>query len=318
MLNIVGINLRKTNKIRYFDCRGLVLKEGQMVIVEMDADKSKKTRSKSGKLHKKSNPIEIGTVKVANRTLTLENFTGNIEKFDIKKVIRIATEKDLKKNERNKAKEKDASKIFIEKVKKHKLKMKLIDTQIAFDLSKITFLFTSDNRIDFRALVKDLAQVFKTRIELRQIGARDDTRILNGIGICGRSLCCSTFLKDFQTVSIKMAKDQNLSLNPSKISGICGRLRCCLKYEQEIYEEFSETLPTVGDIIKTPIGTGVVISSNILRQTIKTAIRKKPEDAPSIHYFNAKEIEIIEHKDHLNTGNNEDESEGAINNDTTK
>ena len=174
--------------------------------------------------------------------------------------------------------------------------MRLIDVEITFDNSKIIFYFTADNRIDFRELVKDLAAVFRTRIELRQIGVRDEAKMVNGIGICGRPLCCATFLGDFHPVSIKMAKDQGLSLNPSKISGSCGRLMCCLQYEQSSYEELIKNLPGEGDIIDTPEGQGEVLSVSVLKQVIKTAIRKPPKDEVTVFFFNPEEISIVKRK----------------------
>ena len=168
--------------------------------------------------------------------------------------------------------------------------------ELTFDLTKIIFYFTAEGRVDFRELVKDLAAIFKMRIELRQIGVRDEAKMINGIGICGRTLCCATFLGDFQPVSIKMAKDQNLSLNPTKISGVCGRLMCCLKYEQDVYEELNENLPREGDIIKTNSGQGEVLSVNVLRQIVKAAIRKNEQDTPNVEFFNVSEIEIIHRK----------------------
>ena len=214
----------------------------------------------------------------------------------LKSVIRIATEEDDKKAIENNEKEKKAFKICKEKIAKHGLEMKLIETEYTFDNNKVLFYFTADGRIDFRELVKDLAAVFRTRIELRQIGVRDEAKMVNGIGICGRPLCCATFLGDFHPVSIKMAKDQGLSLNPSKISGSCGRLMCCLQYEQSSYEELIKNLPGEGDIIDTPEGQGEVLSVSVLKQVIKTAIRKPPKDEVTIFFFNPEEISIVKRK----------------------
>ena len=174
--------------------------------------------------------------------------------------------------------------------------MKLIDAEITFDQIKLIFYFTSDGRVDFRELVKELASIFRMRIELRQIGVRDEAKMRNGIGICGRPLCCATFLGDFQPVSIKMAKEQSLSLNPTKISGICGRLMCCLKYEEDVYEELNKNLPNVGDIISTTDGTGEILSTNVLMQTVKAAVRKKENDPPTINFYNIDEITVIKQK----------------------
>ena len=191
----------------------------------------------------------------------------------LKPVIRMATEADEEIEKRNKEKEKEAFKICLEKIKKHELDMKLIDTEYTFDNNKVLFYFTADGRIDFRELVKDLASVFKTRIELRQIGVRDETKIVGGIGICGRPLCCASYLSEFIPVSIKMAKEQNLSLNPTKISGVCGRLMCCLKYEEETYEELNGRLPNIGDYVTTDDGLkGEVHSVSILRQLVKVIV----------------------------------------------
>ena len=196
----------------------------------------------------------------------------------LKPVIRIATEQDEKQAEKNRQKEKEAFKICLEKIAKHKLDMKLVEAEYTFDNNKLLFYFTADGRIDFRELVKDLAAVFRTRIELRQIGVRDETKIMGGYGICGRQLCCHTFLSEFAPVSIKMAKEQNLSLNPTKISGVCGRLMCCLKNEQETYEELNKKLPGLGDTVTTPDGlTGTVHSVNVLRQRVKVIVEINDE-----------------------------------------
>lgn len=299
MLNVAGIKFRQSDKIYYFDFGKLNLNIGDTVIVETFGEISYRDRAKRNqdfKVHKNSNTIEIGIVKNIYYNISEQIFVNSLEDFKLRKILRIATNEDILQDKRNRQTEKEAFTIFIEKAKKHKLKMKLIDVQISFDFNKVIFLFTSDGRVDFRELVKELAFIFKTRIELRQVGVRDETKALNGIGICGRTLCCSTFLNEFQPVSIKMAKDQNISLNPTKISGICGRLMCCLKYEQETYEEFSETLPNPGDVIKTSLGVGEVISSNILKQVIKAAVRKNPNDTPNVCFFNIKEVEIIKRK----------------------
>ena len=209
----------------------------------------------------------------------------------LKSVQRLATEEDLKKIEKNKEKEKEAFKICQEKIKKHNLEMKLVDAEYTFDNNKLLFYFTADGRIDFRELVKDLASVFRTRIELRQIGVRDETKTLGGIGICGRALCCTTYLTDFVPVSIKMAKEQNLSLNPTKISGVCGRLMCCLKNEQETYEYLNAQLPNVGDMVKTPEGIkGQVKSVNVLRQLVKVVIEQN--DTKEEREYAVKELQF--------------------------
>lgn len=273
MTEIVGVRLKKGGKIYYFSPEGVKIEKNQPVIVET--------------IH----GIRYGIVEIPNKMID-----DNKIDFDINPVLRLATTEDTIQYEKNLKKEQEAHHIFIEKVKKHNLDMKLIDIELTYDLNKIIFYFTSEGRVDFRELVKELASIFKMRIELRQIGVRDEAKVINGIGICGRPLCCATFLRDFQPVSIKMAKDQKLSLNPTKISGVCGRLMCCLKYEQEAYEELTKNMPNEGDIIKTEKGTGEVLSVNVLRQTIKAAVRKNEQDIPNIEFFNVSEIEIIKKK----------------------
>nr|WP_317356389.1 stage 0 sporulation family protein [uncultured Tyzzerella sp.] len=273
MAEIIGVRLKKGGKLYYFNPEGKIIDKNQPVIVET------------------SQGLRYGIVEIENKIIADEKID-----FDIKPIIRLATEEDTIQYNKNLEKEKEAHFIFIEKVKKYNLDMKLIDITLTYDLNKIIFYFTSEGRVDFRDLVKELASIFKMRIELRQIGVRDEAKIVNGIGICGRPLCCATFLRDFQPVSIKMAKDQKLSLNPTKISGACGRLMCCLKYEQEAYEELTKNLPNEGDIIKTEKGIGEVLSVNVLRQTIKAAVRKTEQDIPNVEFFNVSEIEIIKRK----------------------
>ena len=210
----------------------------------------------------------------------------------LNQVIRVATEEDRKKEEKNREKEKEAFDICLEKIRKHGLEMKLIDAEYTFDNNKVLFYFTADGRIDFRELVKDLASVFRTRIELRQIGVRDETKIRGGIGICGRGLCCHTYLSEFAPVSIKMAKEQNLSLNPSKISGVCGRLMCCLTNEEETYEELNSRLPSNGDFVTTPEGLkGDVQSVNVLRQLVKVIVTLD-NDEKEIREYKASELKF--------------------------
>lgn len=250
MIKIVGVRFRNAGKIYYFDPKKLPIKKGDHVIVET------------------ARGVEYGNV-VANPKEVPDDQVIQ----PLKAVMRIATAEDDVRVERNRAKEKDALRICAEKIRKHKLDMKLIDAEYTFDNNKVLFYFTADGRIDFRDLVKDLAAVFKTRIELRQIGVRDETKIIGGIGICGRALCCHTFLSEFAPVSIKMAKEQNLSLNPTKISGVCGRLMCCLKNEEETYEYLNNRLPAVGDRVTTEEGLkGEVQSVNVLRQTVKVVV----------------------------------------------
>ena len=247
MIKVIGVRFRTAGKVYFFDPVSYEIKRGDHVIVET------------------ARGIEFGTV---------------VDKViqPLKPVLRIATEKDVEQEAANRIKEKEAFKICLEKIRKHGLAMKLIDAEYTFDNNKVLFYFTADGRIDFRELVKDLAAVFKTRIELRQIGVRDETKILGGIGICGRPLCCHTHLSEFIPVSIKMAKEQNLSLNPTKISGVCGRLMCCLKHEEETYEELNRRLPNVGDQVTTKDGQkGEVHSINILRQLVKVVVENGDE-----------------------------------------
>lgn len=250
MIKIVGVRFRKAGKIYYFDPAGMEIETGTHVIVET------------------ARGIEFGTVMIPPREMEED---GVVQ--PLKPVIRIATEADEITEQKNKEKEKEAFQICLEKIAKHKLEMKLVEAEYTFDNNKLLFYFTADGRIDFRELVKDLASVFRTRIELRQIGVRDETKILGGIGICGRCLCCHTYLSEFAPVSIRMAKEQNLSLNQTKISGVCGRLMCCLKNEQETYEELNRRLPGIGDTVTTPDGIqGNVQSVNVLRQLVKVVV----------------------------------------------
>lgn len=250
MTRVIGVRFRTAGKIYYFNPGKLDIKKNDHVIVET------------------ARGIEYGTVVGDPR----EEEDDKVVQ-PLKAVLRIATPKDDEQEASNKAREKEAFKICLEKIKKHNLPMKLIDAEYTFDNNKVLFYFTADGRIDFRELVKDLASVFKTRIELRQIGVRDETKILGGIGICGRPLCCHTHLSEFAPVSIKMAKEQNLSLNPTKISGVCGRLMCCLKNEEETYEELNRRLPNVGDFVTTEDGLkGEVHSVNVLRQLVKVIV----------------------------------------------
>ena len=255
MTKVIGVRFRTAGKIYYFDPTRFEIKKGDHVIVET------------------ARGVEYGTV------------VGCIREVDdskvvqpLKPVLRIATERDNEQEAANKGKEKEAFRICQEKIRKHGLDMKLIDAEYTFDNNKVLFYFTADGRIDFRELVKDLASVFKTRIELRQIGVRDETKILGGIGICGRRLCCHTHLSEFVPVSIKMAKEQNLSLNPTKISGVCGRLMCCLKHEEETYEDLNRRLPNIGDYVTTDDGLkGEVSSVNVLRQQVKVIVNVDDE-----------------------------------------
>ena len=268
MKNIVGVRFKKPGKIYFFDPGNLKIKKDSYVIVETATGEA------------------YGEAVIVNRLIPENKLTS-----PLKPVIRIATYKDIKHNEDNKRKEKEAMKICLEKIQKHKLDMKLIDVEYKFDNSKIIFYFTADGRIDFRELVKDLAAIFKVRIELRQIGVRDEIRRMGGNGVCGRELCCCSFLGNFETVSIKMAKEQNISLNPSKISGNCGRLMCCLKYEQDAYEKKLSKLHKIDTIVKTEDGQGEVCSI----ETLKERIKVKFKDGDEVFYkrYNLPEIKII-------------------------
>lgn len=255
MIKVIGVRFRNAGKIYYFDPVNLEVCTGDHVIVET------------------ARGIEYGYVVLGCREVEEDKVVQ-----PLKPVIRMATRADDEVEKRNHEKEKEAFKICKEKIRKHGLQMKLIDAEYTFDNNKVLFYFTADGRIDFRELVKDLASVFKTRIELRQVGVRDETKIVGGIGICGRTLCCHSYLSEFIPVSIKMAKEQNLSLNPTKISGVCGRLMCCLKNEEETYEELNSKLPNVGDLVTTDDGLkGEVHSVSVLRQLVKVIVTIKDE-----------------------------------------
>ncbi len=249
MYNVVGIRFKKAGKIYYFDPGDLSIQKDSFVIVETVRG------------------VEYGKVVIGPKQVDEDDVV-----LPLKKVLRIADEKDRMIVQENRIAAKEAYEVCNEKVTTHQLDMKLVDVEYTFDRNKIIFYFTADGRVDFRELVKDLAAIFRTRIELRQIGVRDEAKMLGGIGPCGRMLCCSTFLGDFEPVSIKMAKDQNLSLNPTKISGLCGRLLCCLKYENDEYEEAKQQLPDIGQTIDTPLGTGKVVGLNILGRVLQVNI----------------------------------------------
>ena len=255
MVKVIGVRFRQAGKIYYFSPGKLKIRTGDHVIVET------------------ARGVEYGRVVLEPRSVKEDEVV-----HPLKEVLRVATKEDEDHEAENRQKEKEAFKICKKKIREHGLDMKLIDAEYTFDNNKVLFYFTADGRIDFRQLVKDLASVFKTRIELRQIGVRDETKILGGIGICGRTLCCHTYLSEFAPVSIKMAKEQNLSLNQTKISGVCGRLMCCLKNEQETYEELNRNLPGIGDMVTTPQGvSGTVQSVNVLRQMVKIVVEVNDE-----------------------------------------
>ena len=268
MINVVGVRFRTAGKIYYFDPCDLDLKIGDKVIVET------------------ARGIECGTIVVANHEVVDEEVVA-----PLKNVIRRADDEDLKQVEENKKKEVEAFSICLEKIKKHGLEMKLIDVEYTFDNNKVLFYFTADGRVDFRELVKDLASIFRTRIELRQIGVRDEAKMVGGLGACGRALCCSSHLAEFHPVSIKMAKEQSLSLNPSKISGTCGRLMCCLKYEQDTYEYLLKKAPKNDAIVETPIGQGVVVQVNLLKGMVK--VKLDNEQITDIVDFSVNDIRVV-------------------------
>lgn len=269
MTRIIGVRFRPAGKIYYFAPGKFHIKKGQQVIVET------------------ARGIEFGHVVMGPKEVEEDQITQ-----PLKSVIRLANNEDRKIEERNREKEKEAFQICLEKIRKHKLEMKLIDAEYTFDNNKVLFYFTADGRIDFRELVKDLAAVFRTRIELRQIGVRDETKIRGGIGICGRPLCCHTYLSEFAPVSIKMAKEQNLSLNPTKISGVCGRLMCCLTNEEETYEYLNSRLPSVGDMVNTIDGfRGEVQSLSVLRQIVKVIVTLE-NDEKEIREYKVSELKF--------------------------
>ena len=262
MAEVIGVRFKNVGKIYYFDPIGLTFESGQKVIVET------------------ARGVECGQVVLANREVSDETVVS-----PLKPVMRLATERDLAVIEENRQKEKEAFTICQEKIAKHK------HVEYTFDNNKILFYFTADGRVDFRELVKDLASIFRTRIELRQIGVRDESKMLGGLGICGRPFCCSSYLGEFQPVSIKMAKEQGLSLNPTKISGTCGRLMCCLKYEQENYEELLKITPKIGASVKTPDGRGTVVDANLLTGVLSVRMDAAPDAAP--HSFHRREVSVI-------------------------
>ncbi len=270
MVNIIGVRFKNAGKTYYFNPLNFDIKQGDNVIVET------------------ARGMEYGGVVMGVKTIDAEQF-----KKPIKSVIRPATEEDTERYKKNKELEKEAYKICLEKIRKHKLEMKLVEVEYTFDGNKILFYFTADGRVDFRELVKDLATVFKTRIELRQIGVRDEAKTLGSVGVCGRGLCCSQFLGEFAPVSIKMAKEQGLSLNPAKISGACGRLMCCLKYEQDTYEEILKTTPRQGALVKTPDGKGTVEYVSLLKGLVKVKLDDKNET--TLKEFKASDVKILKH-----------------------
>ena len=265
---LAGVRFRKTGKIQYVESELTTLQRGSHVVV------------------KTAKGLEYGVVEIT------KDLQVGIKAQQGASILRIATDADISIYEENLDREKKALIICQERIEKHGLHMKLINTELAFDRSKIIFYFTSEQRVDFRKLVKDLASVFRMRIELRQIGVRDEAKAIGSIGMCGRKLCCSSFLGNFQPVSIKMAKDQGLSLNPTKISGVCGRLMCCLKYEEDVYDKLSDNLPKEFDVVSTPNGRGTVVSVNVLKQTLKVQVYAK-DGSYTVSYYHASEIKVL-------------------------
>ncbi len=270
MVEVIGVRFKKNGKGYYFSPSGMKINEGTKVVVET------------------ARGVELGSVAMANKEIEEKSVVGSL-----KPVIRIATQKDEAQYEENLVKAKDALKECEKLVAKHKLEMTLVDAEYTFDRGKVLFYFIADGRIDFRELVKDLAAVFKTRIELRQIGVRDEAKMLKGIGVCGRPFCCATFLDDFQPVSIKMAKDQNLSLNSAKNSGGCGRLMCCLNFEQQTYEELWKVTPKPKSVVKTPAGTGTVLDVALLKGTLRVIL----DNTNAVQVFNVNDIKVIKNMD---------------------
>ena len=269
MAEVIGVRFKEVGKVYYFDPLKNKLRIGDKVIVET------------------ARGLECGEVAMANKVIGDDELN-----HPLKPLVRIATPDDIRRVEENREKEKSAYKICEEKIAKHKLEMKLVNVEYTFDNNKIIFYFTADGRVDFRTLVKDLASVFRTRIELRQIGVRDEAKMIGGLGICGRPFCCARFMGEFQPVSIKMAKEQGLSLSPTKISGTCGRLMCCLKYEQEAYTDLLRHTPKVGAIVNTPEGKGLVVENNLIARTLKVKLDNAPADvAPKT--FKVRQCKLI-------------------------
>lgn len=268
MIEVVGVRFKKAGKSYYFAPGNLKINKGDYLIVET------------------ARGVEFGECIIGVKKINEKDVV-----LPLKDVLRLADNADILKHKENKEKETEAFEVCLKKIEEHGLSMKLIDVEYTFDNNKVIFYFTADGRVDFRDLVKDLATIFKTRIELRQIGVRDEAKMLGGLGPCGRSMCCSTFLGDFASVSIKMAKEQNLSLNPTKISGICGRLMCCLNYEQSTYEDIRKRLPKVGATVKTEIGQGEVIGNNIVKESVKVKLKRGDEEI--VEEFKIENIELI-------------------------
>ena len=283
-IEVVGINFREAGKVYYFSPGKYTLKTGDAVIVET------------------ARGVELGIVKLENKLVSKESIVS-----PLKSITRLATKEDLEKNEKNRKAEADAAIICRKKIEDHKLEMNLVGTEYTFDNSKLIFYFTCESRVDFRELVKDLASTFRTRIELRQIGIRDEAKMMGGLGVCGRKFCCAGFLSDFVQVSIKMAKEQNFSLNSAKISGACGRLMCCLRYEHEIYEEAIRNTPPTGSVVATKDGNGTVIETRPLAEEIK--VRFSDNDKETVKTFKCSDVKVISRPQKRQSKDDDEETE---------
>lgn len=288
MLTVIGVRFKRVGKVYYFDPCGITVKRGQSVIVET------------------ARGVECGECAMGNTEVSEREVVS-----PLKKIIRIATERDLEVARENERQAKEAYQIARRKIEEHKLDMRLVAVECTFDLNKILFYFTADGRVDFRGLVKDLAAIFRTRIELRQIGVRDEAKMIGGLGICGRELCCASYLGDFQPVSINMAKEQNLSLNPAKISGTCGRLMCCLKYEHEVYSELQKVTPKTDSLVETPEGRGTVLSTQMLRGTCKVQLEDAPDEPRVFACTDCQMIRSGRAKKNNNNNNNNGNNHGG-------
>lgn len=288
MLTVIGVRFKRVGKVYYFDPCGITVKRGQSVIVET------------------ARGVECGECAMGNTEVSEREVVS-----PLKKIIRIATERDLEVARENERQAKEAYQIARRKIEEHKLDMRLVAVECTFDLNKILFYFTADGRVDFRGLVKDLAAIFRTRIELRQIGVRDEAKMIGGLGICGRELCCASYLGDFQPVSINMAKEQNLSLNPAKISGTCGRLMCCLKYEHEVYSELQKVTPKTDSVVETPEGRGTVLSTQMLRGTCKVQLEDAPDEPRVFACTDCQMIRSGRAKKNNNNNNNNGNNHGG-------
>ena len=288
MLTVIGVRFKRVGKVYYFDPCGITVKRGQSVIVET------------------ARGVECGECALGNTEVSEREVVS-----PLKKIIRIATERDLEVARENERQAKEAYQIARRKLEEHKLDMRLVAVECTFDLNKILFYFTADGRVDFRGLVKDLAAIFRTRIELRQIGVRDEAKMIGGLGICGRELCCASYLGDFQPVSINMAKEQNLSLNPAKISGTCGRLMCCLKYEHEVYSELQKVTPKTDSVVETPEGRGTVLSTQMLRGTCKVQLEDAPDEPRVFACTDCQMIRSGRAKKNNNNNNNNGNNHGG-------